>query len=569
LVRRIRARLSGAAVALLSGVVASALIAAPARADAGDIVVKRATDLSTAQRAGLRSDAGVRLVQTLPLPGVEVVHPDGADAAAALAALRADPSVDWAEPDRPRHATTSDPLFRLQWGLENPGGSLLGVPAVADADIDAPDAWSVTRGAGVEVAVVDTGVDAGHPDLAGRVSAGADFVDHDGSADDANGHGTHVAGTIAAAIDDVGVAGVAPEATILPLRALDGNGSGFSSDVAAAFERAAGGGARVVNASLGADTISNAERLAIRNHPRTLFVVPAGNGGSDGVGDDLEAVREFPCSLAEPNVLCVGAIGPDDTKVGFSNYGRASVDLFAPGVRIVSDYARSVPSQAPGFEVLDGTSMATAFVTGAAALLAAARPDADAAAIKAALIDGADRPPALAGLAVGGGRLNVARSLGVGVGMADAATPPPEPAPPPTDAAQSPAPTPPPAAPPAPALASPAAPPAATPAASQPRLSGVRLSRRRVRCARRCRPAVLRFDLTVAGTVTTTLERRRCRRGRCRFRRVGSTTRTLAAGRHTLRVGPRVAGVRLVPGRWRIALRTSASTAVVAFRVVR
>ena len=554
-----------AACAAALAALVCALAAGPAAADQGDILVKPDAGTSAPEREALRADAGVRLVKPLPVRGIELVHPEDGDGAAALAALRADPAVAWAEEDQPRHAA-DDPLFPLQWGLQNGGGSVFGLTAVAGADIGAPAAWATTRGAGVTVAIVDSGVDAGHPDLAGRILPGLDFVDGDSSPDDANGHGTHIAGTIAAAADGTGVTGVAPEASILPLRVLDADGNGWSSDVAVGFDRAAASGARIVNASFGAGIISNVERAAIRDHPDTLFVVAAGNGGGDLVGDDVEVNREYPCALPEPNVFCVGASAPDDTRAPFSNYGRASVDLFAPGVRIVSDYLRSAPTHLdPGYEVLDGTSMATAFVTGAAALVAAAKPGARAADIAAALLAGADKPPALAGQDVSGGRLDAGGAVAAVLpAPAASATGPGASAPATTapDAASAPAA---PAAPPPASVAPPSpssSPAAAQPATAAPRLRRVRLSTRVVR-----RHAVLRFELAAAGTVTATVERRRCVRGHCRYRRAGQKRVALRAGRHVWRVGPRLAGVRLRAGRYRVTLRTAAGAAVLTFRV--
>ena len=533
------------------GVAVALCGAPPAVAAEGDIVVR--AKVAGDARAELRADAGVRLVRSLPLPGVELVRPPAGERAEALAALRDDPGVAWAEADQPRRLA-ADPLFSLQWGLENTGASVLGSPAVADADLDATAAWAVTRGAGVTIALVDTGADLDHPDLAGRLVAGWDFVDRDAAPDDANGHGTHIAGILAASRDDAGVAGVAPEAAVMPLRVLDARGLGWSSDVAAAFQRAGDSGVRIVNASLGSNTISSAERLAIRSHPATLFVVAAGNGGFDGMGDDVESVREYPCVLPEANVLCVGASDPQDGRARFSNYGRVSVDLLAPGVRIASTFPTGFSSTLqPGYEWLDGTSMSAPYAAGVAALVAAARPDADTAAIKAALIDGADRPAAVADATVSGGRLNAAGALAAagGTGAPPAAAPQPQ--------AASAAPVPVPQAP-------AAVPPAATTA---PVLRGVRLSRRTLRCAKRCRPVTLRFRLVAPGAVTATAARRSCRSGRCKFRPVARRRAKLGAGRHVWRLGPRIFGARAVAGRWRVTLRTSAASRRVAFRVTR
>jgi subtilisin family serine protease len=542
----VRARRAGLTV----GVLLPLLAPAPVLAGSGDIVVGREPGLSVAERADVRADAGVRLVRALRVPRAELVRPADGDRAAALAALRADPDVAWAEPDQPRRLA-ADPLFPLQWGMENAGAVAFGQLAVADADVDAPAAWGITRGAGVTVAVVDTGVDAGHPDLAARVVAGRDFVDDDAVPDDGNGHGTHVAGIVAASLDGGGVTGVAPEARIMPLRVLDAQGNGWASDVASAFEHAADVGVPIVNASLGSSTISTAERLAIAGHPDTLFVVAAGNGG---VSD--QAPREYPCALTEANVLCVGASDARDARASFSNFGRVDIDVSAPGVRILSSFARAIPAEyAAGFELLDGTSMAAPHAAGVAALVAAVRRHARSAALKAAVLDGADRPAALAGASVTGGRVDAAGALAVAV---PAATPQPAPAP----VA---------AAPPPPAPIPPPAPPAATsPAgAAAARVAGVRLSRAVVRCGHPCRPARLRFRLAAPAAVTAVVERRRCAGGRCRWRRAGARTADLAAGEHVWRIGARVAGVRLAPGRWRLTLRTAAGTARVAFRVAR
>ncbi|HET8755220.1 MAG TPA: S8 family serine peptidase, partial [Solirubrobacteraceae bacterium] len=402
--------IKGLAAALLA---AAAL--APVAEAADRIVIKRRPGLSVAARADLRADAGVRLAAALPISGVEVVRPADGDRARALGELRRDPDVLWAEPDRRRSVATTDPIAGLLWGLNNTGQSVWGSRGTPDADIDAAEAWAVTTGAGATVAVVDTGVDIGHPDLASRLVAGYDWVGDDATPADANGHGTHVAGTIAAAQNTVGVVGVAPDAKIMPLRVLDADGSGWGSDVAAAFAYAGDHGIRIVNASLGSSGITAAEQQAIRDHPDTLYVVAAGNDGAD-----VDAAPEYPCAYPEANVLCIGATDFKDNIASFSNYGATRVDLFAPGTRTVSTWPRSFASNldahfetGAGYELLQGTSMATPHAAGAAALVLAAHPSYSAAQVKAALMGSVDPEPALAGLSVSGGRLNAARALGV------------------------------------------------------------------------------------------------------------------------------------------------------------
>ena len=511
---------------------------------ADEIIVLRRGGLT----GGERSDARVRAEHPLPIAGVELVSAVG-ERATALAALRADPDVEWAEPNRPRRLS-AEPLAGYLWGLENTGPSGW-AQGTLDADIDAPEAWAASRGAGVTVAVVDTGVDAGHPDLAGRLVPGYDFVFDDSDPNDGNGHGTHVTGTIAAGENGVGIVGVAPDALVMPLRVLDANGSGSSADVAAAFAYAGARGVRVVNASLGSSSRSRAEQEAIHAYPGTLFAVAAGNGDADHIGDDNDgATSSYPCEYAEANVICVGATDADDVRAGFSNFGAATVDLFAPGQDIVSTYPRGEATDldfyfrtGDGYEVLSGTSMATPHVAGAAALALATQPSRSTAQLKAALIDSVDRPAALAGLSVSGGRLNAATAVGIIASSQTVAAPAPEPAP-------APAPAPPPAA---------VAPAPAVPAS--PRLSGLQI---RVRAP--ARTATLRFNLAAAADVALRLDRRRCVDGRCRWRLAGTRRRQLLAGTTSWLVGPRL-GLPLARGAWRVTLTTPAGSAQRRFQV--
>ena len=272
--------------------------------------------------------------------------------------------------------------------------------------------------------MIDSGVDASHPDLVPNLLPGHDYVQGDEDPADENGHGTHVAGTIAAERGNgLGVAGIADNAAkVLPIRVLDGAGSGRVSDVIQAYAYAFQHGAQVVNLSLGSTTSSRAEHDAIAAFPTMLFVAAAGNGGADGVGDNNDLVATYPCAYALPNVICVAASDNRDQLASFSNYGATSVDLAAPGVSIASTWPGG------GYSWSSGTSMATPHVSGAAALLWSAAPSAQPTDISAAIMAGVDMRPAFAGRTVSGGRLNVMRSLrqvaDVGVG-----TPAPVPSP--------------------------------------------------------------------------------------------------------------------------------------------
>jgi subtilisin family serine protease len=597
-----------ALLCLLAGAAAPAAAAADAPAR---ILLQPRSGLDADERAALRSDAGVQLERRLSLAGVEVVQAAPGERADALAALRHDPEVLWAEPERPRFASTADAYFGYLWAL----------PAIR-----APEAWASTRGAGATVAVVDSGVDLSHPELVERLVPGWDYVDGDATPQDMNGHGTHVAGTVAATENSADVVGVAPAASVQPLRVLDGSGRGSTLTVTRAFDAAGDAGVRVVSASLGSASPSRAEELAIRHHPGTLFVVAAGNDGAN-----VDVAPEYPCAYDAPNVLCVGASMPDDAPAPFSNHGAVGVDLFAPGTDILSTRlgGGSVFSQ--------GTSMATPHVSGAAALLFALHPEWSAAQVKQALMDGAQPVPALAGRAVTGGRLDVAGALGVPAPAPD--EPPAAPAAtsatagdgavaldwpdsPEADLAHyvvyrvgasgpqlvglpagsayiarglvndqpyafrvaavdragnvsplGPTATATPHAVPATADAPRSTPPAApadTPAVTAPpALSGLAL-RGRVRACTGCRSgARLRFRLSAEAWVRVRLEQRVCRRGRCTWRSRGRSDVQLPAGTQSWPVGPRLAGLVLRRGTWRVTLSTTGGSARLRFAVAR
>ena len=400
------------------------------------LIVRWRSDSPAGMRADVRRRLGSRRLRVLPVRGLELVRlPAGQGVESAEAAFERTDAVVYAEPNYvyPLASTVpNDPRFLLQWGLHNSGQTVNGVTGRADADIDAPEAWDVARGnAAVTVAVVDTGVADDHPDLipnlwrnpqesgGGRETnrtdddgngyvddvLGWDFVDGDNSPRDSFGHGTFVAGIAGATGNNAsGVTGVSWRLALMTLRA----GPSATLDVASAaagFAYAAGKGARAVNASFGGPIHSQALLDAINAFPQVLFVTAAGNGGGDGIGDDNDLRPTYPCSYPAPNVLCVTATDQEDALAGFSNYGATTVDLGAPGVNILTTQTGG------GDRVVSGTSMATPFVTGAAALLWAASPGASAATVKEALLQSVDATPSLSGRTVTGGRLNVDRAL--------------------------------------------------------------------------------------------------------------------------------------------------------------
>ena len=261
-----------------------------------------------------------------------------------LAGLSRCPEVRRAEPNYLAQAADiipSDPGWGQQYGLAN---------------IRAPEGWDLSTGsAAVTIAIIDTGVDLGHPDLSAKIVGGYDFVNGDAVAQDDNGHGTHVAG-IAAAVtnNNVGMAGVSWGARIMPVKVLDLFGNGSFADVSAGIAWAADHGAQVINLSLGGASGSTVLQDAVDYaYARgAVIVAAAGNSGSNFV--------LYPARY--PHVIAVAATNSANTQAGFSNYGP-EVDLAAPGDLIYS----TRPGGSYGY--MSGTSMSAPFVSGLAAIL--------------------------------------------------------------------------------------------------------------------------------------------------------------------------------------------------------
>jgi thermitase len=256
------------------------------------------------------------------------------------------PGVDRVQPNYIYKTTyvPLDPRYAEQWGLPK---------------IGAPAAWDVTKGSGtVLVAVVDTGIDLSHRDLIGRIDTAGqrDFVNNDSIANDDNGHGTHVSGIIAATEGNgEGVVGVAPLCRILPVKVMDASGSGTSFVVAEGIQYAADAGARIINLSLGemrSPDPSMATAVAYAQGKGCVVVAAAGNGGVSGA--------DYPAQYA--GVIGVGAIDSSNARASFSNRG-AGVDVVAPGVDVLST------TLGGGYGNMSGTSMASPFVAGVAALV--------------------------------------------------------------------------------------------------------------------------------------------------------------------------------------------------------
>ncbi|WNB92412.1 S8 family peptidase [Bacillus sp. NEB1478] len=292
-------------------------------------------------------------------------------------------TVEYAEPNATFHATyvPNDPFYKTQ--------------QYAPQKVAAEQAWDVTQSSSsVKIAVVDTGVDYNHPDLEGKVIKGHDFVADDENPIDENEHGTHVAGIAAANTNNgVGVAGLAPKASILAVRVLDAEGSGSLDDVAQGIRYAADQGAQVINLSLGGNlgtkTLEDAVNYAWNKG--SVVVAAAGNSGV--------ALPSYPAYYE--NAIAVAATDQNDQKASFSNFGTW-VDIAAPGVDIYS----TIPLNR--YASFSGTSMASPVVAGVAGLLAAQGKNASQ--IRSALESTAD-PITGTGTLFQNGRVNAAKAV--------------------------------------------------------------------------------------------------------------------------------------------------------------
>jgi subtilisin family serine protease len=393
------------------------------------IVVGFKPDVTSAQRAEIVARDGGSLVRDIgPLAASEATVPaESRDAI--LARLRAEPAIAFAELDRPigldhprigaplrlAHAAVApnDEGFDLQYALRDSD----------DHDVDATNAWD-RRTQCATVAVLDTGIKTDHKDLRDNIWVneheisgngldddhngyvddykGADLIDARGSGVDKNGHGTHVAGIVAArGNNDRGVSGLCWKARLMAVRILDADGHGYQSTAAEGIVYAVDQGVRVINASYGSPAPSEIEREAIRyaGAHGAVIVAAAGN-------EHLNADKHpfYPAAYPDANVISVAASDQRDRLASFSNYGETSVDLAAPGSNIASTWDDG------DYRGASGTSMASPLVSAAAAMLRKAgvhSPER----IRELLLKYADDKSKLKGKVASSGRLNINRAL--------------------------------------------------------------------------------------------------------------------------------------------------------------
>ncbi len=379
-----------------------------------------------AEASGNLNLHGAKVLRSLEIVDglYELQIPEGTTVQQALATFRADTSVNVAEANYRLmlERIPNDPSFGSLYGMNNTGQT----GGLVDADIDAAEAWDISTGTrNTIVAVIDSGVDYTHPDLAanmwrnaGEIAGdgvdndgngyvddmyGYDFANNDADPMDDNGHGTHVAGTIGAVGNNgIGVAGVNWNTRIIALKFLGADGSGSTAGAISALNYAVQMGAKVSNNSWGGGGFSSLLSTAISNARNAghIFVAAAGNSAANN-----DVTPNYPSNYTQDNVVAVAATDSKDALASFSCYGATTVDLAAPGVGILS----TLPGNRYG--TYSGTSMATPHVAGAISVIWDQNPTLTYQQVIQKLYASVDKITALTGKVATGGRLNLAKAL--------------------------------------------------------------------------------------------------------------------------------------------------------------
>ncbi len=385
----------------------------------GEVLIKFNHAAGPSDRASARAQVAAQRIHQFHSGAEHWKLGPGVSTETALQRMKGNPHVLYVEPnywvgiDRVPNDTRYPEMYAL-----NNRGQTGGTPG---ADIDAERAWGVSTGSrSVLVAIIDTGIDYTHPDLAANIWTnpgevpgngldddgngfiddihGWDFINNDNNPFDDHFHGTHVAGTVGAVGDNsLGVAGVSWQVSMVALKFLGSDGSGSTAGAVAAIDYGTALGVDIMSNSWGGGGFSQTllDSINAAGAADILFVAAAGNSALN-----TDNFPQYPSSYNAANILSVAATDHNDRLAVFSNFGPTTVDLGAPGVDILS----TLPGA--NYGLVSGTSMATPHVSGAAALIRAVAPEIGVAELKNVLLAQADRIPALAGITVSGGRLN-------------------------------------------------------------------------------------------------------------------------------------------------------------------
>jgi subtilisin family serine protease len=342
----------------------------------GQVVVKFKPGLSSFKKVSALNIYSSRVLSKIAKFGAYLIQiPAQTTVEEIVGALNKNPDVEYAEPNRllAIHVTPNDPFFQYQYALSNKGQQVWVVPGSpqgkASADIKAPSAWEETKGTEtVIIAIVDTGVDLLHPDLKNKIkSSGRDYVNNDFDATDDNGHGTMVAGIAAAETNNnEGVAGVAWNSKILPVKVAGADGYGEEDKVAEGIRWAVDNGASVINLSMGSVEPALLIRDAVKYAYDKNVVVVVSAGNNNGPVNYPAAYDDY--------VLAVAATDYNDNRTSWSSYGP-QVDVAAPGDNVLGPYPTAL-TPVGFFPYLPGTgtSMSAPHVAGLAALIKGLKP---------------------------------------------------------------------------------------------------------------------------------------------------------------------------------------------------
>ncbi|HUO76975.1 MAG TPA: S8 family serine peptidase [Thermodesulfovibrionales bacterium] len=390
----------------------------------GELLVKFRSGVVAASSSKVHHVLGaVSLKRFTLVPNLDHVRlPEGLSVKDAIIKYMEDPSVEYAEPNYIKRISKvpNDPLFAQQWG---------------PTKIDAPGAWDTNTGNNnVIVAVIDSGIDLKHPDLIANIGPGSNFISNTSVPQDDNGHGTHVSGIIGAVGNNgIGVTGVMWNVKLMPLKFLDAEGNGFTSDEIDAIGFAVAHGAKVMNTSFAGSEFSCSEYAAVSS-ANVLLIAAAGNETANN-----DTVPSYPASFSNPkdpnlidpaviskcgvsalpalpNVISVAATDQNDNLASFSNFGLNAVQVAAPGVNILSTIPLDLPPCTtnpfePNYDYCSGTSQATPFVSGLAGLIYSQNPNLSYLQVRSIIFSTVDILPSLNTKILTSGRINAFRAL--------------------------------------------------------------------------------------------------------------------------------------------------------------
>ncbi|PGA88676.1 S8 family peptidase [Bacillus toyonensis] len=375
----------------------------------------------------LQNQFSFEVQNTFPLTQIQLIkfHTD-INMKELIQTLNKSPNIEYAEPNYivSPASSSNDSYYNSLWGLKNIGQNIQGSVGSPNIDINVEEAWTKTEGSSnITIGIIDTGIDINHPDLKNNIWKNPDEIPGDGIDNDNNGyiddiygwdfvnnnnsvydgtgdsHGTHVAGTIAAAKNNtIGVVGVAPQVKVMSLKFLGTNG-GTISNAIKAIEYAKNKGVKITNNSWGGGGFSQALYDAIQQS-NSLFIAAAGNNGNN-----TDQTPMYPAAYNLSNILSVASITNKGSLSSFSNYAKTSVDVAAPGTDILS----TLPNNSYGF--YSGTSMATPHASGVAALIQSAYPSYSPTEIKNKIMNNTSPLSTLTNKVLTGGLINAGKTL--------------------------------------------------------------------------------------------------------------------------------------------------------------